>query len=481
MQRIFATTIGLLLMGVALSLLGQEAPAEHDPGLIAAQSEKALDQGDVTKALGLIQEGLARFPGDENLQAQLARIYAFQKHDHQAIVLLSSILQSNPASRSAKLALAQILGYREDYRHSDRLYRELLAADENDEAASLGLIHNLILEGKKAQARAEIRRAIARHPTSLELLRYSDYVSQDSAGEVQSQQHNHAQTVGSFFSDTSGNRSLYSSLGMVNQIHRTLSSRLLVEQTTLWKPDSVLGTVDDQATVVSANEEIRLKPVPYMAMRAGGGVVRFADRTNEARYSGDLELYPWKDKRDLLISAGFSRFPVLATVDAARFDLMSEGWHGRVDYRTSNFSLAGDAYLTHYTDGNLAERESAEALRWFGLGSWAIAGGYAVRHMHFAQDPSHGYFSPAQYHSHLAAAGVRFHIGTLFRAEYLGYGGEELLGSLGSYSPAGQLLLKNDFALARWDLSVDYSYLHLIQPSGAFRANALSVAVAYKF
>jgi hypothetical protein len=269
---------------------------------------------------------------------------------------------------------------------------------------------------------------------------------------------------------------------MVNQLNRTFSSRLLLEQTSLWKTDSNQGTGDDDvASVFSANEEFRLKPLPYIAMRAGCGVVRFADRTNEARYSGDLELYPLKEKRDLLISAGFSRVPVLATVDAARFDLMSEGWHGRVDYRTSNFSLTGDAYLTHYTDFNLAERESAEALRWFGFGSWAIAVGYAVRHMHFAQDPSHGYFSPAQYHSHLAAAGLRFHIGTRFRAEYLGYGGGELLGSVGSYSPAGQLLLKNDFALARWDISADYSYLHLIQPSGAFRANALSVAVGYKF
>jgi len=46
-----------------------------------------------------------------------------------------------------------ISGYRENYKESDRLYRELLTADPDDEAASLGLVHNLTLEGKRAEAR----------------------------------------------------------------------------------------------------------------------------------------------------------------------------------------------------------------------------------------------------------------------------------------------------------------------------------------
>ena len=274
-----ARALGLLMVAV-LRLLGQEAPAP-DAELIAAQSQQALDQGDARKALSLIQEGLARFPGDESLQTQLARVYAYQKHDHEAMALLSSVLRGNPASRSAKLASAQILGYRENYRQSDRLYRELLAADANDEAASLGLIHNLILEGRRAQARAELHQAIERHPTSLELLRYSDYLSQDPADEVQWQRSNRAQGIGSFFTDTSGNRSLHSSVGMVNQLKRIFSSRLLLEQTSLWKTGSELETGTNEATVVSANEEVRLKPVAYIGMRVGAGVVRFADGDSE--------------------------------------------------------------------------------------------------------------------------------------------------------------------------------------------------------
>jgi len=95
----------------------------------------------------------------------LARIYVEQKHDRQAIGLLNSILLANSASRNAKLELAQIFGYRENYKESDRLYRELLTASPDDEAASLGLVHNLTLEGKRAEARAQLQQAFARHPT----------------------------------------------------------------------------------------------------------------------------------------------------------------------------------------------------------------------------------------------------------------------------------------------------------------------------
>ena len=100
-----------------------------------------------------------------------------RKRDRQAIGLLNSILLANSSSRNAKLELAQIFGYRENYRESDRLYRELLATDPNDETAALGLVHNLSLEGKRAEARAELQQAFTRHPTSLQLQQYSDYLA----------------------------------------------------------------------------------------------------------------------------------------------------------------------------------------------------------------------------------------------------------------------------------------------------------------
>jgi tetratricopeptide (TPR) repeat protein len=421
----------------------------------------------------LLKEGLARFPGDDALQIQLARIYAYQHRDRQALGLLNAALLRNPDNREAKLELAHVYGYRLNYTQSDRLYRELLAADANDEAASLGLVHNLILEGKKAEARQEVQRALARHPTSLGLQQYSDYLAKDSGTETRRPTNHRAQATESFFADTSGNRSFYSAQGLTYKLGRTATSRFRLEETSLWR------TGTNTVSVLSGADEIRMRLNQYVAVRAGAGAIRFADSSSEALYSGDLELYPWKS---LLVSGGFSRYPILPTWDAAQFDLLSEGWHGRVDYRTRDFSLAGTFYLTHYSDSNRSEREWAETLRWFGPAnsSFGVAAGYAFRHLHYARDPNHGYFSPSQYHSHLAAAGVRFRVGKFYRAEYLGYGGIETLRNLDS-SPAGELLLKNDFVWGRWDLAADYSYFHVIQATGAFRANAVSATLGYKF
>lgn len=466
----------LFLVTSPAMLLGQQT-RESTSALIVAQSQEALDQHDAAKALHVIQDGLIRFPDDENLRLQLARVYVYQDRDRQAIELIKEILLKNPASRGAKLELAQVYGYRKDYLQSDRLYRELLATDAGDEAASLGLIHNLILEGRRPEAREETQRALALHPTSLGLQQYSDYLSQSlPATELQRPRNNRVQATESFFADTSGNRSFYSAQGVVYQMGKNASSRFRMEETSLWNS----GTAPD--TVLSGVEETRVKVTRYIGVRASAGIVRFPDSSSHPLYGGDVELYPIKA---LLVSGGFSRVPVFPTFDAAQFDILSEGWHGRVDYRTrsAKFSLAGTFALTHYSDGNHAEREWAEGLRWFSIKEHpiSIAAGYAFRHLHFDQDLDHGYFSPLQYRSHLAATGVRLRIGKLYRGEYLGYGGGEVRNGISGYSPAGELLLRNDFFFGRWDLTADYSYFHLAQATGAFRANAVTTTLGCKF
>jgi hypothetical protein len=468
-----AIAIATFLALAAMSLCAQPE-AQEGSARIAAQSQEALSRDDAGSALELVQEGLRAFPDDEGLQVQLARVYAYQKRDPQAIELLKRVLLKNPASRAAKLELAQIFGYRARYQLSDRLYRELLAADANDETASLGLVHNLILEGKKTEARREVALALARHATSLELQKYSDYLAADPRVEVPKHRSNRIQATESFFADTSANRSFYSSQILTDQLSKHSFSRFQMEETSLWKSGG------PTAGVLSGSEELRYKVNKFVGARAGVGAVRFADSSSRVLYSGDLELYPAKN---FVLAGGYSRFPVSPTFDAAQFDLLSEGWHARAEYRAGNFSLAGNASFTHYSDGNHGEHESAEALRWFGPrdGRFAIAGGYAFRHLHFFEDLNHGYFSPAQYYSQLGAAGFRLRIGKIYRGEYLGYGGGELLGNFGNYTPAGELLLKNDFSFGRWDLAADYSYFHVIQATGAFRANAASATLGYKF
>jgi len=474
-----ATTLALLLVNVCLAAGQQTATATQptaasDVTQLVVQSQQALDQHDERKALSVIEDGLVRFPNNADLQVQRARIHVYQKQDKQAISLLHAVLLANPDQRNAKLLLAQIYGYRAEYPQSDRIYQTLLAANPKDEAAGLGLVHNLILEGKREQAQMQAKTSLEKIPNSLELQQYIDYLAANPRTESARQYVGRVQDAHSFFSDTSGNRSVYSAQGFVYQFNRNLSNRARLEETTLWKTGST------KVTMFSGMDESRYRVNKYVAVRAGVGGARFADGFSRVLYTGDLELYPVKN---LYLSGGYGRAPVSPTFDAQQFDILARGWRTQFDYHIKGFTVAASASFNHYSDSNHAEREWAEAMKWFGFrdNTLSVGGGYVFRHLHFAKELSHGYFSPGEYRSHLAAAGVRLRVGKWYRAELLGYGGGELLRDFGSYSPAGEALFRNDFTFGQFSLSADYSHYHLIQTTGAFRADAVSASFGYKF
>jgi tetratricopeptide repeat protein len=450
-----------------------QQPADHPISQAIAQSDEALEQRDVNRAVVIISQALARHPGDERLLLEQARILVYQKRDREAVAQVNSVLAKNPSSREAKLTLAQIYGYRDDYRRSDALYRELLAADAKDEAAAVGLIHNLVLEDKRQQARLELQKALQLHPNSLRLQQYNDYLQTSGAAarEFSPELMHRVQAGETFFSDNAGNHSLYSSQGFTYDLGRNFSSRFRMDESSLWKTGS------QTLTVLSGAEELRARPNRYVGARASGGFVRFADSSSEPTYSADLDLYPL---RGLWLSGGYSRFPIVPTFDAVQFDLLAGGWHGRADYHAHNFSFNGSAFFSHYTDGNNAEREYGELTRWFGAGKFSVGGGYAFRHIHFDQPLAHGYFSPDQYWSHLGEAGVRLRAGRFYRGEVLGYFGGEREEPAG-YTAAGEVLVRNEFVIRRWELDVNYSHFALAQATGAFHADMVGAAVGYRF
>ena len=464
---IFVISLALVLSALA------EQPTALPPSQIVAQSQQALSQGNSKQALQLVRAGLAAYPENDELELQLARIFVYQKHDAQAMASINTVLRRSPANREANLALAQVYGYQENYRKSDPIYRELLRQNPADEAAALGLIHNLVLEGKKQEARLQLDAALKQNPDSLLLLEYNDFLTASTAPvqETRTSSYGRIQSGESFFSDSSGNASLYSSQALGYQITRNLSSRTSLDETALWK------TAVPYRTVVSGWEDLRWRFNRYIAAQGSGGAVRFADSVSNPLYAGDLEIYPFKGAS---LSGGYSRFPILPTFDAAIFDLLAAGWHERIEYGSRNFSLNANGYLTHYSDGNRSEREFGEAMRWFPIGPLSIGGGYAFRHIHFQQELDHGYFSPSQYWSHLGAGGVRFNIGKFYHGEYLGYlGGERI--NAGAFTNAGELLLRNEFFYRRWNFQANYSHYQLVQSTAAFRSDVVSGAVGYRF
>ena len=462
-----------LLAGTARA--GEQQPAAPPVSQIIAQSDEALEQRDVNKAMALVRDALARHPGDERLVLQQARIFVYQKRDTQALELVNGALKKNPGSRDAKLTLAQLYGYRDDYKKSDSLYRELLAANPGDEAAAVGLIHNLVLEDKRELARQELQKALQLHPNSLRLQQYNDYLQPVTAMASQEsgspELFHRIQAGETFFTDNAGNRALYSSQGVSYDLARNFSTRFRMDESSLWK------TGFQPVTVLSGTEELRMSLGKYFAVRGSGGGVRFADASSEAVYSGDLDIFPL---RGLLLSGGYSRFPIVPTFDAAQFDLLAGGWHGRAGYHAHDFSFDGSVFFTHYSDGNNAEREYGELMKWFGSGTFSFGGGYAVRHIHFQQQLANGYFSPGQYWSHLGEAGVRVRAGRVYRGEVLGYLGAERADPTG-YNGAGEALLRNEFFIRRWELDLNYSHFHLAQATGAFHADMISGALGFRF
>ena len=223
-MRIAATTA--LFLALTLSMQAQQQ-SDLEVIEIVAQSQHALDIRDHEQALRLLQEGLRRFPDNQDLQIQLARVYIYKKQDREAISLLQSILQKEPSNRKAKLALAQIYGYHENFQKSDALYREILAARPGDEPAELGLVRNLVVEGKAAAAKEELQAAIQRNPTSLGLQQYNDYLASTGASgnEGRTEYYRSVQDSQSYFSDSSGNRAFYSSQSLPYEINRKLFIR----------------------------------------------------------------------------------------------------------------------------------------------------------------------------------------------------------------------------------------------------------------
>lgn len=407
-------------------------------------------------------------------QIEAAHQYVLKRDDARAMTILRDVLRKEPSNRDAKLELALVLGYRLEYEKSNRLYRELIGADPDDEAASLGLIRNLLREHKTAEVHAELRRALALHPNSILLQEYNDAAVSPAKAPVERNERRlniSVQVSESFSADKAGNHSLQSAQEMEYQINRFVGNRLRSTSLLLWN-----GT-GPKANVLNPADELQFRLTRFLAVWAEGGVIRFPDQTTKTSFGADVQLNPYS-KLDLL--GGFSRIPVSPTFDSTQFDLRAEGWHAGLNWHPRFLRVRGSLSRENYSDGNRRERERGEIVHWSGGSNFALGGGYEFSHEHFLADLNHSYFSPDEYRRHLAEAGFRFRIGKTFRAEYLGRGGVESI-SNGSWTPAGDLLLRNRISLRQWRLGIDYSRMQLAQSTGAFHANWANCTLGYEF
>ncbi len=476
MVRIWILRFGLAF--AAFLLIGKTAEAQAAEATSVQQSvsdeQVALRHRHYSQAIRILEDALKRFQGNAQLRLELGRVYVYQRQDSRATEIFRAILRDDPSNREAKLELARVLSYDKKYEPAKQLFRELLATNPNDEAAAIGLVRTLVIQRKRDDARREVEQALARHPNSLRLQEYRDDLLKNQlplAASSEGNALNRLQADANYFSDTAGNRALRAGQRFDLQFGRHLTNSFRLDEKSLWFSQG------PKAKIFSINDEGRVRLASWLFVAGGAGIVRFADDSNRALYRGTLILHPLKS---FWLQGGFSRIPIAPTFQSAQFDLLAEGWWTRLDWQPRSWRVSADFSKQHYSDSNRTQREDAELLRWIGNSHFAVGLGYQYAHSSFTQTFSHGYFNPNQYHSHLGLGGFRFGVGKFYRGEYIAEYGAETVDQ-NPYQIAWEATAKNRFVLGKLEMGADYTYFHLAQSTGAFRAQVGRVNVAYRF
>jgi cytochrome c-type biogenesis protein CcmH/NrfG len=461
----------ILLVGVVPPAHGQEGPSVQQ-SIEAAQ--EALRHRHYLQAIRTLEDSLQRFPGNTQLRLELGRAYIYQRQDGKAIEVFRAILRDDPSKREPKLELARVLSFDGKYEAANQLFHELLATNPNDEAAGIGLVRNLLIQKKRDEARREVEQALAQHPNSIRLQEYRDDLVKNQSPVPASRERvtpDRVQADASYFGDSAGNHAFRAGQRFDLQVGSNITNSFRLDEKSLWVNEGA------KANIFSVNDEGRLRLARWLSVGGGGGIVRFADNSNAALYRGTLILHPFNS---FWLQGGFSRIPITPTFQSAQFDLLAEGWWSRLDWQSPSWRVSADFSKQHYSDSNRTQREDAEVLRWIGNAHFAVGLGYQYAHRSFAQTLANGYFNPNQYHSHLGLGGFRFEIGKIYRGEYIAEYGAEAIDQ-NPYQTAWEATLKNRFVLGKLEMGADYTYFHLAQSTGAFRAQVGRASVAYRF
>lgn len=481
MQRLLIMSI---LVGFYFAADGARAIAcDEDPvQRVLAAGQQAMLERHYGQAVRILRRGLKDCPQDNRLRLELGRAYLSAGSDVKAIRLFREILQTEPDNRSAKLELARALGYDHQFGQSDALYKDLLNANAADEAAAIGLASNLLHQKRSGEAREVVERALTFHANSLRLQEYKDRIESGRLGGEEREvvvARNLVEGDTDYVNDSAGNHSWRASERVDFRWRPGLTNRVLSEQQFQHSRD------DSFEAVETLTEQLRWRPREFLMVSAGGGAVRFNHLRVHAIYDGSLAL---QARQHLVLGAGFSRVPIIPDAEATEHKITAQGWETFATWTPARWQVNVHWSRQRYSDkkkgslqNNIGSRQSAEVVREWGSPRLTFEMGYRYRRYSFDQDPEHGYFSPDSYQSHVAMAGIRFHQGKRYRGTFLVHSGMESPAADSPFHAAWEIQARNEVVLGNWTLNLDYSKYHLVQSSGAFRADAGRFAFTYHF
>ncbi len=492
----------ILLIAMCTALLIVQANAE------AGVCRKPEDQATVEmqeraqhalqiKSYRAVEEELrlyvAAHPEQCDLSLLLGRAYMFRKRDRSAEKLFRAVLERDGNNRVAMLELARIDGYHAKYSESNRFYEVLLAADPEDESASVGLVRNLMDMEETTNAVAVLKAGLKAHPNSLQLQEFQDELStqpvkgHNNESEVQHRYQSQVQDWTYIIVDSAGDH-------IVENLSRStieITPRLFVHLTTrvryLSSQGGILEPVDENAeslggATVSAvtfqgTTRLDYHLTHWLTLTGGGGGVRFNNGTSRGLFRGGLDLHKG---RSLSFNATYLKTPVLPTQEAETFHLTAQGIRMRLDWSKPKDRMHLSLSELRYADTNLRHEQQFEALHWFGARRVDLGTGVDVEHLGFSQTLNHGYFSPSNYQSYMASAAVRLHHFHHFNAEYKFSSGAESI-KPSPFRFVYEVTADNFVNLGKWDLHANYTFDHSTQSTGAFQTSFVSVGVKYAF
>ncbi|MGX9726245.1 MAG: tetratricopeptide repeat protein [Candidatus Electronema sp. VV] len=130
-------------------------PKDTMPLLLLSELHLLANQQDLAKTA--LNNVLAVDRSSAPAHLLLARLLVAEKNFAQALEHYQQAAELNPAE-NLRLELAGLLARQKKYSKAAKIYQELLAADELNEEARIGLIHVHLLQGRKKKAMAELRR-----------------------------------------------------------------------------------------------------------------------------------------------------------------------------------------------------------------------------------------------------------------------------------------------------------------------------------
>lgn len=276
-----------------------------------------------------------------------------------------------------------------------------------------------------------------------------------------------------FFADSAGHQMFNSLQRLSYKFNDRFSTRVEINDRYLQSTRSNLGAVN----LFSGLADLRLRVNSALSVGAGLGGARFSDGYLLPLYRAHVDYQP---AEKLWTYVQVERHPVAPTAKAALFHVAAQGISLGAEWRPRKWQFSGLLERYSYSDGNHRNEATLQGLRWFGSPRLQFGTGYGFRHMAFAQQPLRGYFSPAQYQNHALITGVRFRVGKYYRAEYLTRLGTESF-IHGNYRFSAEISLQNRWQFNRWDFTGDYSYYHVAQSTGAYRANMFRFGLGYHF